>query len=319
VEAWIGFLKADATPERRRPLTLTPRGRRLLDLPPESGFRERAAIALHRGVAFLEEGKLQDALGSFGYALNNAESGREPAATLAPSRRWLSYLLSRYQTDDQVIATLESLVPRHEYQLILEDLAWRAALRADSRSFERAMAGIRSGSAFAARTAPLRVLARGNAGEVATALREATLKEPHLTLRFVRQLLERLESEEKEVRSANAPLLKLLVELLESPAVAPDGRSNAQSRVAGELADRTRGLLEGLSEVDASAAGKARALSSHRETFAGNIRLAPTDPLPWPFPLLQPQPPSVFTPVVLQPVEWRDRGGVLVFGWRLTE
>src|SRR6185503_11207912 len=97
--------------------------------------------------------------------------------------------------------TLESLVPRNEFQLILEDLAWRAALRADSRSFERAMGGFRSASAFAARAEPLRLLARGNAGEVATALREAALKEPHLTLRFVRQLLERLESEDKEVRS----------------------------------------------------------------------------------------------------------------------
>ena len=319
VEAWIGFLDAGASPERRRVLTLTPRGRRLLDLAPTSGFRERATIALHRGVAFLEEGKRQEAMASLGYALAHAEAGRDPAVVLALARRWLSYLLARYQTDEEVIAALESLVPRQEQALILEDLAWRAALRADQRSFERAVATTRPGSSFATRAERLRSLAQGQAGELVRALRASVEAEPHLTLRFVRELLERLESEDQEVRSGNVPLLELLVPLLESASGAREGRPGAQVRVARELIDRTRGLLEGLRQMDHSPAGKARALSPRREAFAGNIRLAPTDPLPWPFPTPQPGAPSAFVPLVLQPVEWRDRRGALVFGWRLTE
>ena len=122
VESWIAFLEATGSAERRRALTLTPRGKRLLELAPGSGFRERGTIALHRGVAFLEEGRRPEALSSFAYALAHAESGREPAVVLGLARRWLSYLLSRYETDDEVIATLDALVPRQEYELILEDL-----------------------------------------------------------------------------------------------------------------------------------------------------------------------------------------------------
>ncbi len=320
VEAWIAFLEATGAPEtRRRALVLDPRGKRLLELAPTSGFRERATIALHRGVAFLEEGRRQEALSSFAYALAHAESGREPAAVLGLARRWLSYLLARYETSEEVIATLDALVPRQEYELILEDLAWRAALRADRRSFERALTNPRSGSAFAARAARLRPLAEGRAGELVTDLRRAAVEEPQLTLRFVRQLLERLESEEHEARSGNLPLLKLLLDLLEALAADREGTPAAQGRIARELIGRTRGLLEGLSHVETSAAGKAHALSPRREAFAGNVRVAPADPLPWPFPTPIAEAPSAFVPLVLRPVEWRDRNGALVFGWRLTE
>ena len=133
------------------------------------------------------------------------------------------------------------------------------------------------------------------------------------------QLLERLEGEDQEVRSGNLPLLKLLVELLESLAVARDGRSSAQVRTARELVGRTRAVLEGLSHLETSPAGRAHALSPRREAFAGNVRLAPADPLPWPFPTPLAEAPSAFIPLLLQPVEWRDGQGNLVFGWRLTE
>jgi hypothetical protein len=321
VESWIGFLPESdgAGLQTRRTLTLGARGKRLLELAPASGFRERASVALHRGVAFLEDGRRQEALSSFGYAVAHAESGRQPATTLGLARRWLSYVLSRYETSEEVIATLESLLPRMEFELVLEDLAWRAAFRADRRSFDRALDSGRPGSGFAARAARLRPLAAGNAGELATDLRNAATDEPQLTLRFVRQLLERLEADEQEVRSANLPLLRQLVELLDGLATPRPGTPATQTRVARELVDRARGQLEGLGQLDTSPAGKVRALSPRREAFAGNIRLPPADPLPWPFPLPQPRAPSAFAPLVLHPVEWRDSGGALVFGWRLTE
>ena len=64
---------------------------------------------------------------------------------------------------------------------------------------------------------------------------------------------------------------------------------------------------------------KARTHSPEQSTFAGAIRLAPTDPLPRPFFAPEPEAPSVFTPLALDPVEWRSDTGDLVFGWRISD
>jgi hypothetical protein len=314
IESWIGFLDAD----RHAALTSGERGKRILELDRTSGFRERAAIALQRGVGFLEAGQQQEALRSFAYAMSSAEDSRDSTATLALARRWLSYVLSRYETNDEVISTLKALVPKQEYNSVIEDLVWRAALSADEKSFERVVASAPRGSAFDARIARLRLLARGKAGEMVTGLRDATADEPYLTLRFVRQLLEELEAEDADVRKANAPMLKLVINVLDSLVGAPGG-NKSQSRSAEELIARANSILEGLSQLDASAAAKARALSPRHETFAGNIRLAPADVLPWPFRAPETEAPSAFIPLALEPLEWRDAKGALVFGWRLTE
>jgi hypothetical protein len=317
--SWIGFLDASESPSRRTALTAGERGKRLLEMEPGTGFRERAIIALHRGVAFLEAGQRQDALRSFAYAMANAEESRESATTLALARRWLSYVLSGYETNEEVITTLKALVPRQEYNSVIEDLVWRAALRADERSFERLVSSARRGGAFDTQAARLRLLARGKPGELVTQLRDTASEEPHLTLRFVRQLLEKIEAEEAGVRMANVPLLKLMSKVLDALAAKAGGRTTAQVRTAEELLSRTQAILEGLSYYDTSVAGKARALSPRHEAFAGNVRLAPADPLPWPFRAPEQEPPSAFTPFSLRPVEWRDTNGALVFGWRLTE
>src|SRR4051812_43429186 len=97
------------------------------------------------------------------------------------------------------------------------------------------------------------------------------------------------------------------------------GKPTSQSNAAEELIGRTDALLGGLGRFDTGAAGKARALSLKHETFAGNVRLAPADPLPWPFAKATPTPAPVFLPLKLEPLEWRDAKGELVFGWRVSE
>ncbi|HEX8440242.1 hypothetical protein [Archangium sp.] len=318
LESWVGYLDASETPSKRGVLIEGERGKRLLELEPSTGFRERSIIALHRGVAFLESGQMQDALRSFAYAMATAEESRESAVTLALARRWLSFVLSRYETNEEVIATLKALVPRQEYNPVIEELVWRAALRSDERSFEQVVASARRGGAFDGRVARLRLLAQGKVGELATQLRDAASEEPYLTLRFVRQLLEQLETEDADVRAANVPLLKLVLRVLDL-FVAKAGGSNAHVRTAEELIARAQAILEGLSHLDTSTGGRARSLSPRHEAFAGNIRLAPADPLPWPFRTSETEAPSAFTPLSLRPVEWRDAKGTLVFGWRLTE
>ncbi len=322
LESWLAWLDASGPSElasaRRRKVVEGQRGKRLLELEPGSGFHERATVALHRGLAFLETGAMREALVSFAYAMASAESSREGPATLALARRWVSYVLSRYQTNDEVIMTLRSLVPPQEYNAVVEELVWRAALNTDLNSFDHLVAGSRRGSAFDAKVAKLRVLAKGDAGALATELGREVSDEPFGTLRFIRQLVERLEGEEAEVRAANVPLLKLLAKVL---GVVTGSAATPQShaRTAEALLQRIEAMLDALRALDVSVAGKARELSVRHESFAGSIRLAPSDPLPWPFVMPSPEAPSAFVPLVLTPVEWRDESGQLVFGWRLSE
>ena len=317
VGSWLGFLDAKGSAERRLAVTGGERGRRLLELEPATGFKERAAIALHRGVSFLEGGQQFDALRSFALAMSYAQAASDGAATLALARRWLSYVLSSYETNDDVIATLRALVPAQEYNTVIEDLAWRAALRADERSFEKVVASSRRGGAFDRRVERLRLLARGRAGELATQLRDGAEAEPHLTLTFARQLVDRLEAEDAAERRANVPLLKHLERILESM-VEKAGRGGA-ARLAAELLGRVQAVLEGLQVLDSSLGARARAMAPGHETFAGNVRLAPVDPLPWPFVAPEVTAPSAFVPLSLRPLEWRDERGALVFGWRISE
>jgi len=315
--SWLGFLDAADEPARRRAVTEGDRGKRLLELGPETGFRERSAIALHRGVAFLERGERQEALRSFAFAMAHAEESREPEVSLALGRRWLSFVLSRYETDAEVIATLKRMVPPQEYNAVIEDLVWKAALRADQASFERVVASARRGGAFDTRAERLRPLSQGKAGELLTLLRDAFEEEPNLTLRFVQSLLERVETEEADVRAANASMLRQLGELVDTFAATAEAKAHA--RKAEGLGARIQAILEGLGHLELSLEGRARTLSPGYEAFAGNVRLAPADPLPWPFKAPEVEAPSPFGPLVLEPVEWRDAKGQLVFGWRISE
>lgn len=319
LEMWIGSFGADS-PERRAAVVSGDRGARLVELDRATGFRERSVIALHRGVAFLEAGRMDDALRSFAFAMAHADESRESSTVIALARRWLSYVLSRYETSEEIIAILQALVPKQEYNAVIDDLIWRAALRADVKSFDRAVAGVRRGGAFDLQVSRLRTLSRGKAGEMVTELRDAATTEPNLTLKFVGKLIERVESEDAAVRSANAPLLKQLLRVLD-PLIAGEGaKKKSSARVAEQHLDRVHAILEGLKELDASSAdARARTHEPGRDTFAGAIRLAPADPLPWPFSPPEPESPSAFTPLFLEPVEWKNDAGALVFGWRVSD
>lgn len=319
LEMWIGTYGA-GRPERRAVIVSGDRGARLLELDRESGFRERSVIALHRGVDFLEHGKMDDALRSFAFAMKFADESREATATIALARRWLSYVLSRYETTEDVIAILEALVPKQEYNTVIEDLIWRAALRADVKSFDRAVANTRRGGAFDLQVSRLRTLSRGKAGEMATELRNTAEEEPSLTLRFIGKLIERVEAEDAAVRAANVPLLKQLMKVLDPMTGGQPGKKKASARTAELHLARIDSILEGLRELDASSPDeKARTHAPGRDTYAGAIRLAPADPLPWPFLAPEPESPSPFTPLKLTPVEWKNDRGELVFGWRIHD
>jgi hypothetical protein len=311
---WIGTLTNE---NDRQLVTEGARGERLLALGEASGFKERSVVALHRGTRELERGALGDALRSFAFALAHSGASKTSTPVHALARRWLSYVLSRYETSAEVLATLKALVPRQDFNPIIEDLIWAAALRADATSFDRLAATVQRGSSFDEKVNRLSLLAHGKAGELVTVLRLGANEGPYETLRFSKQLVDTLERDEAEVRRANRVLLAQLIDLLDEVAAQP-GVAKMTERTARELAGRVQSLLEALGAGGGSAAAT-RALSLGHSAFAGSLRLAPSDPLPWPFQPPAVEAPSAFTPLQLIPVEWRNSSGDLVFGWRITE
>ncbi|MFT4623605.1 MAG: hypothetical protein ACI8PZ_002261 [Myxococcota bacterium] len=310
VQDWIGHRGMD--PARQEPIWSGERGQRLLALDRDSGFRERGVVALHRGVRHLEHGDLPGALRSFAYALGAASESAAGDEVYSLSLRWLSYVASQYEVSDTLLITLQELVPRQEYGLLLEDLMWSAALRADVESFRRGQRNQLGRGALVRRIALLDPLAVGDITGFIHRIGRGLVDGPSETLRFLDQLLERLEREDADVRAAHVPTL-IRVRGLVEPLVVASGR---QGRTATEVLRRSQAILEGLGELGegASARDQARSLGPSAEVFAGSVRLAPADPLPWPFRAPDVAAPSAFSPLDLVPVEWEE-DGALVFGW----
>lgn len=311
---WIGTLE---NPADRELITEGARGERLLALDEATGFRERSVIALHRGVHQLERGALGDALRSFAFTLKHSDASRASSTVHPLARRWLSYVLARYETNAEVLATLKALVPRQDFNPIIEDLIWAAALRADARSFDRLANASQRGGSFDEKVSRLSLIAHGKAGDLVGQLKASSQEGPYDTLRFTRQLVDTLEREEADVRRANRQLLTQLIGLLDGIAT-QENQAKTNEKIARELAGRVQALLEAMGS-GAGPNADVRAMNLGHSAFAGSLRLAPADPLPWPFVPPDVEAPSAFTPFQLVPVEWRDAQGKLVFGWRITE
>ncbi|MCK6525490.1 hypothetical protein L6R49_29125 [Myxococcota bacterium] len=297
-----------------------PRGAALLSLDAESGFTERAVLSMHRGVAHLERGEIPEALQSFALALKLAPESSASEVLTPLSLRWLNHVSSQYQLGEDLLATLEALVPRRELAVLIEDMMWRAAFRADAGSFQRGEARLAGRGAAQRRLDLLTPLASGDVKRFMAGLRGGLKDSPSETLRFIEQLIERLELEDPEVRAAQAETLKAVRTLLLTWPWDVETAAR-QARTVEALLARSQAILEGLGPLgeDAPASDRARALSPDAEVYGGAVRLAPADPLPWPFRAQAVTAPSVFTPLKLTPVEWPDGAGALVLGWEIHE
>lgn len=313
----MGFIAMLDERVPREEVTEGARGERLLALGENSEFRERAVISLHRGVKSLERGEMANALRSFAFALAHSDESRASEAVHALARRWLSYVLARYQSTPEVLATLKALVPRQDFNPIIEDLVWAAALRSDATSFDRLASSAQRGGSFDQRLVRLSLLAHGKATEMVANLKQNVTEAPFETLRFTKLLVEKLEREEADVRLANRILLAQLISLIDV-FISEKTIAQTNDRNARDIASRIQAMLEALGE-SAGPRANTRALELSHSAFAGALRLAPADPLPWPFVAPETSAPSAFEPIQLVPVEWRDSAGALVFGWRITE
>lgn len=315
--AWIARLHAADDPALQARVWAGERGQRLLGLGGESGFAEGGLIALHRGVDHIQRGELEAALRALALALRDAPSSAAADEVTRLSRRWLAYVSGRFALSEDLITTLQQLVPRRDHAVLIEDLLWRAALRADRESFVRALDSAGDRGALARRMVVLTPLASGDRRGFLRSVEQGLGDRTSETLRFLDRFIEALEREDAALRRAHLPTLAGLRAPLDALGAADSGR---QTRKAAALLGRLQALEEGLVGLptEAGAAARARSLSPDGELFAGSVRLAPADPLPWPFTATIPAAPSVFEPIELRPEEWRDGEGRWVFGWRLS-
>lgn len=289
------------------------RGRRLLALDPGSGFGERAVIALHRGVRHLEEGDAEAALRSLALAVREAPGSRTADEVRGLARRWLSYLASRYEATEELLVVLHEILPTPEYASILEDLMWRAAFRADDPSFERGLASPSGRGALERRLALLRPLAAGRAQRFVDDVGGLLERSPSEAFRFLDELVQRLELEDPDVRAAQGATLWRLRELVRPILARADAPARLQNRAEAFLA-RSQALQP---HIGYGLRDQVRQMGPAGEVYAGSVRVAPSDALPWPFAPASVSAPSVFEPLRLTPIEWRDDAGDLVFGWRI--
>ncbi|MEY3902341.1 MAG: hypothetical protein RL189_1647, partial [Pseudomonadota bacterium] len=140
-------------------------------------------------------------------------------------------------------------------------------------------------------------------------------EEPYSTLRFIGLLLDRIESEDTQIRKRMTPILKNL-------SVLQDGRGKLKGRVGENLqkiSKRAHEILRVLSSDSVSSlATKARGYNPQDGVFVGHVRVAPTDPLPWPYAAPNPSSPQPFAPIVVVPEQW-SVGTTSVLGWKIVE
>jgi len=311
--AWIGRVQGAAL---QRAVWEGERGRQLLGLDETTGFRERGPIALHRGIDLLSRGELDEALRSLALALQQAPVSAASDETTHLARRWLSYVAGRFRLSEDLIETIDRMVPRRDAAIILEDMLWRAAFHADPDSFGVGVAHAGTRSAVHRRMVWLHPLSRGDLRAFSAGLRRGLERTPSETFRFLDSFLARLERESTATRANQASTLAAVRGLLAPLAAEPDGR---YARSAAKLIERCRSIEEGLPSSGGGEHDGRRALSPEAEIFVGSVRLAPSDALPWPFAVTTPSAPSVFVPLDLQPIEWRGPDGQLVLGWRVRE
>lgn len=316
VGLWIGLRSED--PSDQQAVWEGTRGAALLTLDRETGFRERGVVSLHRGVGQLQRGQLEESLRSMAWALNASVESVESEALRSLSLRWLTYIAAQFEITDELLVTVQELIPRSDFNVLLEDLMWSAALRADDRSFRRGVAHHRGRGALERRLNLLEPLSKGNLTVFSNRMKRGLDDSPAEHLRFLDQLVQRLEREDAGVRAAQLPTLKRMRVLLQPLADSTEG-SSRQIRTANSLIDRMLAISEGIEGLGegASASDKARVNDPTAEVYAGAVRLAPADPLPWPFGAPEVSAPSIFTTFDLVPVEWRGADGEWVYGWQI--
>jgi hypothetical protein len=214
-----------------------------------------------------------------------------------------------------LVSVLKEVLPKDAYTLVFEDLAWRAAFRADVVSFQRAAGLLRQGSAASGRIEQIARLSRGEVAGFAKDIARRLRDEPYNQVRFCNLVLDRLESEDAEIRRRMRPVLEKMSEA-DRVGTRSASRTNASLEKLSRRADEMLRVLG--SQVNQNLVEKSRQYGPEAGIFVGNVRLAPADPLPWPFNDPTVSPPNAFTPIVVRPERWSQEGRE-IDGWMIVE
>ncbi len=304
----------ERTRRLREAIVLGERGERLLALDDAAGFRDRSVVALHRGVHFLGAGDTIAALRSFAFALARAEEGSDPETVHRLSRRWLAFVLSQYATTDEVVAVVERFVPVTDWGVVVDSLVWRAAFHQDPASFALVCdAATRKKAGAVRRTCEqLQPLVQG---APATMWQKVAEGGDGALVRFAERLVDELSTEPLDVRHNQQQTLQGTIATLDDVAARS---GNASKKRLDLVRRRAQALLDGVAAFDDSVRGRSERAAPDAAAYAGSVRLAPADPLPWPFARPAPTPPNPFLPLVLRPVE-RVEDGERRFRWSIAE
>ena len=318
LEKWLGFVASNEGKKRlEKHLFDGDRGKQMLALPPESGFREQSVVSLYRGRYYAQRGEYLQALRSFAYAINHSRTSNRSSDVHALALRWFSFILASYETTDDVLEIVRSFVAREDARTVIKTLLWRAALHRDAESFRR----VRENMPFRSRMGRLiknleSIL--GNQNEDFISLGD-TAERPGIRrrqLRFAKDYVERLSLEPIDVRAKHILLLQALKDSLQEKSKELRGSTK---KSAGRLSNEIQIQLDALGQLDESIRGQARSSALDWTAYAGSVRLAPADEVPWPFGVPSDRVPSAFRPLRLEPVEWRNENRELVYGWRIQE
>jgi hypothetical protein len=319
VQRWLGAVDGlDDAPRIRSQLLTGEVGARLLSLSTADGFREHAVVALYRGVDRVQRGDSLGALRSFADALARADDSVLSGPVHDLTLRWFSFVVGSYEATPEVLEVIERFVPATDHAAVLESVLWRALFRGDLASFDRAMALLpRNARTLRSQFELLAPLASGDVDAAFDRFDRHLADRPRAGLGLAGRILDRLADEPLTLRARQEPSLRRLLEALEQTARGSEAR--ARRRLAETLAGRTQAMRETVGRWQQAVAARARAQDPAYEIDAGALRLAPADPLPWPFALAVPRPVDPFTPLRIVPVRWRGPDGTIVDGWSLRE
>jgi hypothetical protein len=318
VQDWIGQYTALVEPSVQQEIWAGSRGQKLLSLDSSTGFQEHSSLYLHRGVEFLSRGEQRDALRSIAFALRRAPQGSSGQQITNLSRRWLSFVAAQYRVNSDLITMLHNLVDRGDFNKILEDLLWQAAFEGDDSSFHTLSLEQKNRGALKTRMEMLTPLAGAKAGVFINNIRKGLKESPYFILKFLKRFVERIETQSGDIRHNHFDTLNKLDSVLAMFSKSGQIRGSL-ARSTAALRQRCQSILDGLAHLYGVSQKRplGRDVALKHEIFAGSLRLAPTDTLPWPFQKAPVQAPSAFTQLTLTPVEWVNAQKTLVWGWKI--
>lgn len=279
-------------------------------------FSGRAFFHFRRGLIFEQTGNAEGALRSFAFALQTAGDSNVLQETVTrQSLQWVSYILSRYEADQNVLRVLRQVLPREHYQPVWTELVWAALFQLDRKTFELLMANRSGRGRVSADLRKFTPYVSGRSTEFWREIRRLFRSQSGQAVRLAAAYVTALERQSYDVRLKHREALRQFRSLLEEW-----GDANGSRRAASQL-QRSAAVLQQIDAIEATfptrAPERAQNLNPDAVLSAGAVRLPPAADLAWPFAREPEEEADVFTPIGLRVVGF-DAGKQQIL-WKLED